>query len=121
MAKNERMKNGLDMLFEDNFHDEESGEGGGVQTMRISLIEPDKNQPRSEFDAERLRELSENIAQHGVLQPILVRPMGEDVYRIVAGERRWRAARMAGLTEIRYYLACKIRVAVILAGFAGLP
>ena len=45
MAKNERMKNGLDMLFEDNFHDEESGEGGGVQTMRISLIEPDKNQP----------------------------------------------------------------------------
>lgn len=100
MAKNERMKNGLDMLFEDNFHDEESAEGGVVQTMRISLIEPDKNQPRSEFDAERLRELSENIAQHGVLQPILVRPMGEDVYRIVAGERRWRAARMAGLTEI---------------------
>lgn len=98
MAKKERMKNGLDMLFEDNFHEQES-EGAG-QTVRISLIEPDKNQPRTQFDEERLAELSQNISRHGLLQPILVRPLENGGYRIVAGERRWRAARMAGLEEV---------------------
>jgi ParB family chromosome partitioning protein len=101
MAKKERLKNGLDMLFEDNFHDDpESGGTTAVQTIRISLIEPDKNQPRTQFDEEKLRELSENIAIHGVLQPILVRPLDNGSYRIVAGERRWRASRMAGLNEV---------------------
>lgn len=106
MAKKERLKNGLDMLFEDNFHDDVGGsddEQGGqlpVTTLRISLIEPDKQQPRMKFDGQKLEELADNISQHGVLQPILVRPIGEESYKIVAGERRWRAARMAGLTEI---------------------
>lgn len=104
MAKKERLKNGLDSLFEDNFSEigEASGDekNSGVREIRISLIEPDRNQPRSDFDEERLNELAENIRQHGVLQPILVRPFGEDRYMIVAGERRWRAARIAGLSEI---------------------
>lgn len=104
MAKKERLKNGLDSLFEDNFSEigEASGDGKNSdgREIRISLIEPDRNQPRSDFDEERLNELAENIRQHGVLQPILVRPFGEDRYMIVAGERRWRAARIAGLSEI---------------------
>ena len=90
MAKKERLKNGLDSLFEDNFSvDEASGEKkSGIEEIRISLIEPDRNQPRSDFDEEKLNELADNIRQHGVLQPILVRPTGEDRYMVVAGERR---------------------------------
>ncbi|WP_124100352.1 ParB/RepB/Spo0J family partition protein [Ruminococcus sp. Marseille-P6503] len=102
MAKKERLKNGLDSLFEDNFGsaEESGGKSTGVEEIRLSLIEPDRNQPRSDFDEARLNELADNIRQHGVLQPILVRPAGEDRYMIVAGERRWRAARIAGLSEI---------------------
>ena len=99
MAKKERMGSGLDMLFEDNYHEENSG-GGDVKTLRISFIEPDKDQPRKSFNEQKLNELAENIAEHGVLQPILVRPLDNGSYRIVAGERRWRAARIAGLTEV---------------------
>ena len=98
MAKNDRMGSGLDLLFEDNFGSETQQKPVG--TLRISLIEPDRSQPRRTFDEEALSELAENIKLHGVLQPILVRPIGDDTYRIVAGERRWRAARIAGLTEI---------------------
>ena len=102
MAKKERLKNGLDSLFEDNFNGEENSDGkkSGVEEIRLSLIEPDRNQPRSDFDETKLNELADNIRQHGVLQPILVRPIGEDRYMIVAGERRWRAARIAGLSQI---------------------
>ncbi len=101
MAKKDRMKNGLDLLFEDNFSDDEENSGGGdVTQIRISLIEPDKDQPRTVFDEQKIAELAENIAQHGVLQPILIRPLNNGSYRIVAGERRWRAARAAGLTEM---------------------
>ncbi len=98
MAKNDRMGSGLDLLFEDNFPAE--AEGKPVGMLRISLIEPDRSQPRRTFDEASLNELADNIKLHGVLQPILVRPIGGDSYRIVAGERRWRAARIAGLTEI---------------------
>lgn len=98
MAKKNRMKNGLDMLFEDNYHEDSGSEE--LPSIRISLIEPDRTQPRKAFDEQKLRELSDNIAMHGVLQPILVRPLENGGYRIVAGERRWRAARMAGLSEI---------------------
>ncbi|SDA20305.1 chromosome partitioning protein, ParB family [Ruminococcus sp. YE71] len=98
MAKNDRMGSGLDLLFEDNFGEESSEKA--VSTLRVSMIEPDRSQPRRTFDEDALNELAENIKIHGVLQPILVRPIGEDTYRIVAGERRWRAARIAGLTEI---------------------
>lgn len=95
------MGSGLDMLFEDNFHEQEdSGNETNVRSVRISLIEPDKNQPRKNFDEDRLRELANNITEHGILQPILVRPLGNGSYSIIAGERRWRAARLAGLTEI---------------------
>lgn len=101
MAKKDRMKNGLDLLFEDNFSDDEESSGGTeVTQIRISLIEPDKDQPRTVFDEQKITELAENIAQHGVLQPILIRPLSNGSYRIVAGERRWRAARAAGLTEM---------------------
>ena len=114
MAKKSKMDRGLDSLFFDNSIDEiarsdsESGKNddgeNGISTVRISLIEPDKNQPRSEFDEDALNELAENIRQHGVLQPILVRPLDNGGYKIVAGERRWRAARLAGLDEIPVYI-----------------
>lgn len=98
MAKKDRMGSGLDMLFEDNFHEPE--DSGDVRTLRITLIEPDKNQPRKTFDEEKLNELADNISEHGVLQPILVRPLENGSYQIVAGERRWRASRIAGLSEV---------------------
>lgn len=111
MAKKSRMDRGLDSLFFDNSVDtaesvesvEKSAEGG-TSMVRISLIEPDKKQPRSEFDEEALNELAENIRQHGVLQPILVRPLDNGGYKIVAGERRWRASRLAGLEEIPVFI-----------------
>lgn len=87
---------GLDALFMDNSSDD----GKEVSVLRISDIEPNREQPRKDFDEEALLNLAESIRTHGVLQPILVRPVDEDRYQIVAGERRWRASRMAGLTEI---------------------
>jgi len=69
-------------------------------TLRISEIEPNKSQPRRDFDENSLSELAQSISQHGVLQPILVRPIADGGYQIVAGERRWRASRMAGLSEV---------------------
>lgn len=108
MGKKERMKNGLDALFEDNFHESyensDAKEKGSVKMIRVSLIEPNKNQPRREFDQAKLLELASNIAQHGVLQPILVRPMKNGGYQIVAGERRWRASRIAELKEVPVYI-----------------
>lgn len=87
---------GLDAIFAEN-----AAEGSeGTVTVRIDDIEPNRDQPRKEFDSGALAELAESIAQHGVLQPLLLRPMVSGGYRIVAGERRWRASRMAGLTEV---------------------
>ena len=68
--------------------------------LPISKVEPRPNQPRVNFDEEGLQELSESIREHGVLQPLTVRDIGDGYYQIIAGERRWRAARMAGLTEV---------------------
>lgn len=87
---------GLDAIFAENTA--ESTEG--AVNVRIGEIEPNRDQPRKEFDSEALTELADSISQHGVLQPLLLRPMITGGYRIVAGERRWRAARMAGLTEV---------------------
>lgn len=87
---------GLDAIFIDN----EPEESNSVITLKISEIEPNKSQPRKEFDENALAELADSIAQHGVLQPLLVRPIADGGYQIVAGERRWRASRMAGLTEV---------------------
>lgn len=63
-------------------------------------IEPNRDQPRKIFDEDALAELADSIAKHGVIQPLLVRPMPDGSYQLVAGERRWRASRMAGLTEV---------------------
>ena len=98
-AKKSGLGRGLDALFTDNFVEESSATGGAV-TLRISDIEPNKAQPRKTFDEEALAELAESIAEHGVLQPLLVRPLTDGLYQIVAGERRWRASRIAGLTEV---------------------
>jgi ParB family chromosome partitioning protein len=72
----------------------------GVSEIEIRLIDPNPNQPRREFDSEKLGELAESIREHGLVQPILVRPKGDGRYEIVAGERRWRAAQLAGLTKV---------------------
>ena len=90
---------GLEGLFEENT-DFQSDTGSELNFIRITNIEPDRNQPRKVFDRDSLDELSASIAQHGVLQPIIVKPLENGQYRIISGERRWRAARLAGITEI---------------------
>ena len=87
---------GLSAIFIEN----DSENSNEAVTLRISEIEPNREQPRKDFDEEALAELSSSIMQFGVLQPILVRPIIGGGYQIVAGERRYRASRMAGLTEI---------------------
>ena len=86
---------GIDSLFEENAVD-------ACQTseLRPSQIVPNRDQPRKDFDAEALKELSDSIKEHGLIQPLLVRPLDDGSYQIVAGERRWRASRMAGLEKI---------------------
>ena len=87
---------GLDALFEDN-----AIENKESQTLRMSEIEPNKSQPRKAFDEEEIRGLAESIREHGLIQPIVVRPMPNGItYQIIAGERRWRACRVLGLTEV---------------------
>ncbi len=88
---------GLDSLFADNSVEEINF---SVNKLRIMEIEPNHNQPRKDFDEKALSELAESIEQHGVLQPLVVRPLANGSYQLVAGERRWRAARIAGLTEV---------------------
>lgn len=87
---------GLDALFAENAVEEQ----GHAVAIRLSEIEPNRGQPRKQFDEAALSELAASISQHGVLQPLLVRPLPNGRYSLVAGERRWRAARMAGLTEV---------------------
>ena len=89
---------GLDALFLETFEDEKKP--GGAEKLKTSLIDPKSGQPRKTFDQESLAELADSIATHGVLQPILVRASGNGRYQIIAGERRWRAAKLAGLSEI---------------------
>lgn len=89
---------GLESLFEDAAPSFESDIR--IETLPLREIEPDPGQPRKTFDDETLAELSASIAEHGLLQPIAVRPKPSGGYLIVAGERRWRASRMAGLTEV---------------------
>ena len=86
---------GLDILFSDN-----TSEIQVKKTLRISEIEPNRNQPRKFFNEEAIASLAESIRENGMLQPILVRPLALGGYQIVAGERRWRAARMLGLDEV---------------------
>ena len=87
---------GLNAIFIENDNEDKSGS----VTLNISEIEPNRSQPRKDFDEKALSELAESISQHGLLQPLLVRPLPLGGYEIVAGERRYRACRMAGLTEV---------------------
>ncbi len=90
---------GLDALFADNLVElEESKRADTV--LRLSQIEPDKNQPRKHFEEDAMEQLASSIKAHGLIQPIIVTPIDSDRYRIIAGERRWRACRMAGLEEV---------------------
>ncbi len=91
--KKKGLGTGLGALFGDE-------ELTAPQTLPIQKIEPRENQPRSVFDDEALQELADSIALHGILQPITVRPLDSGYYQIVAGERRWRASRLAGLKEV---------------------
>ncbi|MBR1554296.1 MAG: ParB/RepB/Spo0J family partition protein [Oscillospiraceae bacterium] len=86
---------GLGSLFEDN-----AAEIQTKKSVRLSEIEPNRNQPRKVFDESAISSLADSIREHGILQPILVRPLPLGNYQIVAGERRWRAARMLGLDEV---------------------
>lgn len=105
MGKKNRLGMGLDSLFEDNSVNAEENTSEESTTMvKLSLIEPNKGQPRDRFDDEALSELADSIKENGVLQPILVRPLANGGYQIVAGERRWRASRLAGLTEVPVYI-----------------
>ena len=97
-AKKGGLGKGIDALFIDNATEDLSSSA----SVRLKLMDivPNKEQPRKKFDDEKLTELTQSIAKHGVLQPLLVRPMPDGSYRLVAGERRWRAARTAGLSEV---------------------
>ena len=96
MKKQRGLGKGLDLIFAEN----SSETGSETVTIPINDIEPNRDQPRREFDEQALQELADSIAAHGILQPLLLRPFPDGGYQIVAGERRWRAARMAGLREI---------------------
>lgn len=95
MAKKTGLGQGLDALFFDNTEEVRKD-----FELRLSEIEPNRDQPRKEFDESALNELAESIKTHGLIQPILVRPMDNGRYQIVAGERRWRASRLAGLERV---------------------
>ena len=94
-VKNRGLGRGIESIFEEN-----STYSDKIVTLNINEIEPNRNQPRKDFDEEALGSLAESIGQHGLIQPIIVRPTIGGGYTIIAGERRWRACRMAGLTEI---------------------
>ena len=89
---------GLDVLFGANRLDEENE--SELLTLPISKVEPRKDQPREYFDQQALQELADSISQYGLIQPITVRKLNTGYYQIIAGERRWRASRLAGLTEV---------------------
>ncbi len=97
MAKKSGLGRGMDALFLDN-SGAENGNNGTI--LNINEIEPNRNQPRKNFNEIGLEELAKSIEQNGIIQPILVRPMSDGSYQLIAGERRWRAARMAGLNQV---------------------
>ncbi len=94
-AKKGGLGRGLDSLFNENAADSEN-----AVTLKITEIEPNRNQPRKTFDEDALSELASSIEKHGLIQPIVVRPTTSGNYQIIAGERRWRACRMAGLDTV---------------------
>lgn len=102
MAKMTGLGKGLDALFTSNVEtpiEEKVQKGETIQNLKLIDVEPNRNQPRRNFDSEKIEELAESIKEYGVIQPIIV-TKEDDHYKIVAGERRWRAAKKAGITEI---------------------
>ena len=96
-AKQRGLGRGLGALIGDF---PEEPESGAVTKLLLQKVEPNPDQPRRTFDEEELQALADSIAAHGILQPLAVRASGDGFYQIIAGERRWRAARMAGLSEV---------------------
>ncbi len=96
-SKRNGLGRGLESLFVDNSVSEVNS---STNTLKLMEIEPNHDQPRKIFDEKSLSELADSISQHGVLQPLVVRPLTNGGYQLVAGERRWRAARIAGLNEV---------------------
>ena len=94
-AKKGGLGRGLDSLFDENASD-----NGGAVLININDIEPNRGQPRKDFDEKALSELADSISQHGLIQPIVVKPTVDGRYSIIAGERRWRACRLVGLNEV---------------------
>ncbi|MEK7792167.1 MAG: ParB/RepB/Spo0J family partition protein [Pseudomonadota bacterium] len=98
MAKLKGLGRGLDALLSRN--EDSSASVESLQNLEISVLQPGKYQPRTNMDQTALSELAESIKVQGIMQPILVRPIGAERYEIIAGERRWRAAKLAGLAEV---------------------
>jgi len=98
-ARKTGLGSGLGSLFADNVSDAPVNRND-INVLRITHIEPKKNQPRKDFNRESLAELADSISKHGIIQPIVVRSLPNGYYQIIAGERRWRAAKMIGLDEV---------------------
>ena len=98
--KNSGLGRGLDAIFLDNTLEEKVGGENVITVLKTSLIDPKRDQPRKYFDKDALEELASSIRENGLLQPILVREYGEGRYQIIAGERRFRASKLAELSEI---------------------
>ena len=99
MASNKGLGRGLGALLGD-FSEEPRDSSNPYRTLPIYKVEPNPGQPRQDFDEEELQALADSIAEHGIIQPLTVRDMDNGYFQIIAGERRWRAARMANLSEI---------------------
>ncbi len=98
MASQKGLGRGLGALLGD--FDQDAAEDSAYKLLPLHRVEPNPDQPRQDFDEEELAALAESIRVHGVLQPLTVRETGGGYYQIIAGERRWRASRMAGLTDV---------------------
>ncbi len=98
--KNSGLGRGLDAIFLDNSLDEKTSGENTITVIKLAMIDPKRDQPRKYFDKEALEELAASIKENGLLQPILVREYAEGRYQIIAGERRYRASKLAGLDEI---------------------
>ena len=98
MAGNKGLGRGLGALLGD--FDEEIREKTPYKLLPIQKVEPNRNQPRQDFDEEELEALAESLSEHGIIQPLTVRELSSGYYQIIAGERRWRAAKLAGLHEV---------------------
>ena len=99
MAGQKGLGKGLGALMDD-FLDPAPGDGSGYQMLPLHKVEPNPDQPRHDFPEDELQALADSITVHGIIQPLTVRLMPSGYYQIIAGERRWRAARLAGLSEV---------------------